>query len=74
MLDLVYLARFEWLARPTRKISTGRFRETEYHAMQRAADGAAAIAMAKQRRRAADEGPQETAGRDRTRPLSPRLQ
>jgi len=69
MLDLVYLARLEWLARPTRKISTRRFRETEYDARQRAADGAAATAMVKQRRREADEGPQETAGQDRARPL-----
>ena len=64
MLDLAYLARLEWLIH-----STSRFKETEYDAMQRAADGAAAIAMVKQRRREANKGPQEAVGQDRPRSL-----
>jgi len=64
MLDLAYLARLEWLIH-----STSRFKKTEYDGMRRAADGAAAIAAAKQRRRKADKGAQEAGRRAPGRPL-----
>ena len=57
MLDLAYLARLEWLVHSARRLT-----ETEYEAMQRAANGAAAIAEATPRKREAGKDASAPAG------------